>query len=132
MVTTFLKKTVLCVGIFVLTLTMYGSFAMAAKWADTPSGLDLMITSVYVNFESAPETIIINGQNFNNGYPPVVTLGGKPITVQSYTAVQIIAQLPAGTPDGDYQLTITTGTAVKNYDAYSSSTVSKNEFNENK
>lgn len=121
MTTTLLKKMVLCVGIFILTLTMFGSFALEAKWADTPSGLDLMITSVYVDFGSTPGnpgTITINGQNFNNGYPPIVTLGGTSISVQSYTATQIIAEFPVGTPDGDYQLTVTTGTAVKNYDAY--------------
>ncbi len=90
--------------------------AYAAKWADTPSGLDLIITNVYVDFTN--DTISVFGRNFNNGYQPVVNLGGAQLSVISYSGDQIIANLPGDFPDGDHLLTVTTGTAVKNYDAY--------------
>ncbi len=102
----------LILGLFLLNpLT-----AFAAKWADTPSGLDLVIANVYVDFTN--DTISVFGSNFNNGYPPVVTLGGAQLSVISYSGDQIIANLPGDFPDGDHLLTVTTGTAVKNYDAY--------------
>ena len=109
------KRVAVYVGIMALVISI-GSPVQGAKWADTPSALDLVITSVYVDFDQG--TIIINGRNFDNGYKPVVSLGGGSIVVKSYTGVEIIAVLPGETPDGDYLLTVTTGAAVKNYDAY--------------
>ncbi len=47
--------------------------ALAAKWEDTPSGLDLVITSVFVDF--IDEVIAINSKNFLNGGNPIVILG---------------------------------------------------------
>lgn len=44
-----------------------------AKFGGTPSGLDLVIERVNVDFDT--NTIFIYGKNFNNGSPLVVSLG---------------------------------------------------------
>ena len=87
----------------------------AAKWADTPSELDLVIQNVVADFEKGTVTII--GENFDNGDFPEVRLGGNPVMVLSATATEITGELPDGAL-GDYLLTVTTGNAVKNYDAF--------------
>jgi hypothetical protein len=56
--TKFLKKMVWSTGILVSTFSTNGNFAVAAKWADTPAGLDLLITSVFVDFETSSETLL--------------------------------------------------------------------------
>jgi hypothetical protein len=111
-----LKVLTSILGIVALVIAV-GTPVHGAKWADTPSGLDLVIKNVYVDFTN--NIITIYGQNFNNGYQPVVNLGGTQLTLKlPYSGEMIEAYLPLDFPDGDHLLTITTGTAVKNYDAY--------------
>ena len=61
--------------------------AFAAKWADTPSGQDCIITKVFVTYrsDSFPETAEINGVNFDNGDYIDVTSGNfpDPLTIDS-------------------------------------------------
>jgi hypothetical protein len=59
----------------------------------------LQIESVFVDFDA--ETITINGQNFIDRDPPVVTLGGfGELMVLGFTGVEIVAQLPLDTARG--------------------------------
>jgi hypothetical protein len=90
--------------------------AKAAKWADTPSGLDLLITDARVDLSAS--TLLIRGRNLDNGAAPTVKLGDATLAVSSYDANAITAELPAGIHAGDYLLIVTTGTAVMNYDAF--------------
>jgi len=109
----FLGKTVYFIGIFLFTMAMFGRPALAGKWGGTPSDQDLEISSVF-----ADANITINGRNFLNGNPPEVTLGGTPLTVISATDTVIIAELPAGVMEGDYVVTVTTGTSAHQFDKY--------------
>jgi hypothetical protein len=114
----FLGKALLIGAVLLLTLTVVVQPVGAAKWEDTPSGRDLKITEVQVDFDNG--TIAIYGMNFENGLPPIVTLGGEALTVDydTYTDEMIVAELPSGLEDGDYRLTVSTGNAVKHFDAY--------------
>ena len=105
-------------GMIVIILTTLICLVCAAYSGDKPTGVDLIIKSVFINFETDNITLHIYGVNFNNGTLPVVKLGGQQANVSSFTGQEIVASLPADFPDGDYLLTVTTGNAVKNYDAY--------------
>jgi hypothetical protein len=77
----------------------------------------LQIESVFVDFDA--ETITINGQNFIDRDPPVVTLGGfGELMVLGFTGVEIVAQLPLDIPDGDYLLSVSTGNGPRRNDEY--------------
>ena len=58
-------------------------------------------------------SINIYGAHFDNGYPPVVTIGRFPVIVTEFTASHILGELPSEEliPDGDYLLVIKTGVA---------------------
>lgn len=128
------RKTVLLIGILFLAMAMLGQSALAGKWADTPSGLDLMITNVFVS--TSDSTIIIKGQNLYSGDRLDVMLGEQPLVANYSTIdaqVMIVAELPSGVTPGDYLLTVTTGTSVHNFDSYnltigSGDCVSQQEF----
>ncbi len=111
-----IRKTFLYVGVSLLTLSLTVSLASARWWRYPPSRFDLAIMSVFVDFTNS--NITIYGNNFKNGYPPALTLGDIPLHVQSYSDDEIVATLPGDIPDGDYLLTVITGTAVKHFDAY--------------
>jgi hypothetical protein len=68
------------------------------------------IQSVDVDLEK--ETIVIYGENFDNGVnPPVVTLGGSiELTIVEYDENKIVAKLPAlkDIPNSDYRLVVST------------------------
>jgi hypothetical protein len=67
---------------------------------------------------SGKTNIEILGGGFLNGSSPVVTLdGGAPLEIVEATRTSISANIPAGTPDDDYLLAVTTGSQSKNYDA---------------
>jgi hypothetical protein len=53
----------------------------------------------------ANKTIQINGSFGNPGPGVAVTLAGKPLTVKSCNANQIVAELPPGVSNGTYRLT---------------------------
>ncbi|MBC2694769.1 MAG: DUF1566 domain-containing protein [Desulfobacteraceae bacterium] len=96
---------------------------MAAKWADTPSGQDCVITEAFVNFETDPKTVTIYGLNFECENL-IVTLGDYgPLDPLNVTCSpdpdnEITIELPSGIPDGDYLLSIQTGSSAHQYDAY--------------
>ncbi len=72
------------------------SFAFQALAAPAPPQLEII--SIGTDFEE--NTLIIVGENFDNGSPPVVTFGGIELDVDSYSAIEIVA-FP---PDPDVQL----------------------------
>lgn len=96
-----LKRIIFCLGI-VASVIGVGTPAFAAK-------PDLIIEIVDVDFQT--NIIYIYGENFTNGGTPTVTLGGSPLTVQSYISTEIRAILPLNTPDGSYLLKVVTGNA---------------------
>ena len=101
-------------GVFLILLTF------AAKWADTPSGKDCIITQVSIDHETNPITMAIYGQNFDCE-DLTVTLGDYGalyVTFCSTDPDEIVAELPSGIPGGDYLLTIQTGPSVHEFDAY--------------
>jgi len=111
----FTKTGWLC-GIVLSAISLLAQPAIAAKWADTPSGQDLIVTEVFVDFEA--NELIIYGQNFDNGEIPLLSLSGYDLTVESYSTDSIIAELPPGILNGDYLLTIRTGSSVHQYESY--------------
>ncbi len=102
-------------GFTLLSLLIFGNFVQAAKWEDTPSGRDIIITSVIVDLDEY--IISIYGKNFDNGKKPVVTLAGIELEVTYHTEDTIEALLVPISP-GDYLLTVSTGKAVKNFESY--------------
>jgi hypothetical protein len=79
-----------------------------------PNQNQLQIISVYMDFDNS--YIIINGENFDNGYIPIVTLGDEELTISpDYTAIEIVAELPQ-IQAGAYRLSITTGNSAKKFD----------------
>ena len=110
-------------GILLLSMSMLGQPALAGKWSDTPSGLDLQITKVIIQFEDGENpttTLAIYGQNFDNGDPPVVNLGDMTVSYTTYTPTEIVATLALSAISyDDYLLSIKTGQSVHQYDEYS-------------
>lgn len=92
---------------------------MAAKWADTPSGEDCIITEAVVDFNA--QTVSIYGQNFECENL-IVTLGdyGPLLIISCSTDPDhvISATLPQVIQDGDYLLSIQTGPSVHQFDSY--------------
>jgi len=116
MKTRFLKKGWLWAGGFVLILVMLVNPAMANRWGYTHHPADLEITAVFVDFET--NTVTINGRYFRSHREPVVHLGGVNLDVQSYTKTEIVAALPEDIEDGDYLLTVSTGSSTNQNDSY--------------
>jgi hypothetical protein len=59
--------------------------------------------------DSGTNSITIAGSGFNTRVKPVVTLGGKTLTVSSYSNTSIVASLGSITAPGTYLLTVTSG-----------------------
>lgn len=79
----------------------------------------LVIASVQVTSDSASNSLLIQGENFDNGNPATVTLGLSELTIDSESATEIVAACPSGLcPDGDYMLTVSTGSKNNEFDAY--------------
>jgi hypothetical protein len=74
------------------------------------------IQSVYVDLNQ--RLIFIDGQHFDKGSSPVVTLGGNPLEVQKHTRNEIAARLPKDISDGEYKLFVFTGNSLKCRDEY--------------
>lgn len=111
----FLRKACLLSGVFLLCLLVIGNSTLARQ-KDNPPPPQLLITSVQVDFESG--LITINGSNFANGDYPTVTLGEYDLSVDECYDDKIVAIVPEGVSAGDYLLTVSTGPAVKDNDAY--------------
>lgn len=100
-----LKGMTFCLGIVALVIAV-GTPAFAGKPAPIPQ---LIIEFVYVDFQS--NLLAIEGENFNNGGTPVVTLGGVQLTVNVYNSGVISTIFPTDTSYGSYLLKVATGTA---------------------
>ena len=90
METKILRKTALFGGILLIGILIMGQSAMAAKWADTPSGQDCVITEAFVNFnaENDPITVNIYGRNFECENL-IVTLGDLGQLHQNFRPLKI-------------------------------------------
>ena len=104
--------------LFLLVICFSAQPALAAKYANTPSGQDLQIKEVQVGFEKTSTTFYIYGVNFNNGDWPVLSLGEYNPEVLSVSPISIIAELNVTDLAGDYLLTVMTGSSVHQFDAY--------------
>lgn len=105
-------------GILLLLCLVLFQTVFAEDNNNTPTNKELIITEVYVDFEA--NTIVISGENFDNGEVPTVVLGNYPAPltlIGTPTANQIVAILP-DVPDGDYLLKVSTGQGVIRYDSY--------------
>lgn len=74
-------------------------------------GSEITITSVFVDFDNY--VLLIDGENFDNGKAPVVSLGTIGVLSQpvAASATSIAADFPAALLDGDHLLSIETGMA---------------------
>ncbi len=74
-------------------------------------GSEITITSVFVDFDNY--VLLIDGENFDNGKAPVVSLGTIGVLSQpvAASATSISADFPAALLDGDHLLSIETGLA---------------------
>jgi hypothetical protein len=92
--------------ILLFTTLCLGGYGIAFA---APRTADMEVISVLTDFDAG--TLVIIGNNFDNGDPPVVTLGGFPVTVNAATsnASLIDALIPGPVGEGDYVLTVSTG-----------------------
>ncbi len=76
-------------------------------FADDDDGEQLQIVSAFATFDVPGDFLEIIGVGFDNG-DPSVTLGGIALPVLNLDANNILAELPAGLPAGDYLLIVST------------------------
>ena len=101
-----------------------GSDGEAKSVADnnTNYSISLAYTQLVINDVDVDEeegTLTIMGENFENGYEPVVTLDDVSLTLISYTAKKIVASLLVADLIEDFVITVKTGDGMENYDIYS-------------
>ncbi len=104
-----LNRAILIVTSLLLALMVAGPQAASAAPPTPP-----LVTQVTVSFAS--NTVSITGTNFFTFAAPTVSLGGTGLTVNSYTATEIVAALPADIAPGDYLLTVSMGVVRLSYD----------------
>jgi hypothetical protein len=83
-----MQKTMIQLGLLI-AMTAGTAFGQVGLFANIP-----VISSAAANFAVKAPTLTINGQTF--GVPHTVTLGGTPLTVQSFTQCVAVAILPPG------------------------------------
>lgn len=82
----------------------------------------LSFSQLVINDVDADEeggTLTIMGENFDNGYEPVVTLDDEPLTTISYSANKIVVTFPVSDLTEDFVITVKTGEGMEDYDVYS-------------
>lgn len=91
-----------------LLSTILWSSCLGITFAAPPPA-DMKINSVVADVDTG--ALMIIGNNFDNGDPPLVTLGGFPVTVNTAlsNANLIDATIPVPVGDGDYLLIVSTG-----------------------
>jgi microcystin-dependent protein len=102
-------------------LLMAFAFLPIASANAAPPGGHLNVVQVIVDDPIDPTSITIVGEDLDFGTGPLtVTLGEyvDPLVVTSATATEIVAQLPASIPEGDYLLTVSNGTGQSQNDEY--------------
>jgi hypothetical protein len=108
------SRTILTMGIALVVVLILCISVFAEK--RKPKILQLVIIEVYVDFVN--RTISINGKHFTNGINPVVTLGNQNLNIITYSATEIITNLPTTITDGDYLMTVSTGASIENHDSF--------------
>jgi len=105
-------------GIFVLLLVLV---IASQAWSAKPPGGHLNITEVEVDLSAgANGQITIMGEDLDFGGALDVTLGdfGSLAIVGAPTPTMIVADLPAGIPEGDFLLTVSRGNGQSQNDEY--------------
>ena len=100
------------------------SASLALAQGGNPNAASLLINEMFVDFggtcSGVPE-IVIAGENFDRGDTPVVSIGDFPnplVLCGTPTANEIVAELPADIPDGDYRVAVVTGRSLTALDTY--------------
>jgi hypothetical protein len=117
MIKRLLRMTIMLSVTLLIILLVAGQSVIAAK-GELPGG-HVKINEVFVDFDSGE--IIITGEDFDFGDTPEVTLGefGLLDIVRIPTATEIVVSFPdGGLPDGDYLLTVATGSGQSKSDEY--------------
>jgi hypothetical protein len=130
------KITVISCLIFVAAMMMFAQPAMAGKWAETPSGLDLQILAASIVEGSTVENflLVILGYNFDNGDVPIVKVADTPGVLvdmldiglhQGKTLWALVVEctspfpdLPGILPLPNFLLTVQTGPSVHQFDTF--------------
>jgi hypothetical protein len=108
------EKVLFVQTLIIICVLTVGQITVEAK---TNNFRQLSITAVHVDL--VDKHIHIYGNNFNNGKPPSVTLAGEEVDIlPGFTATEIISKLPPEVKDGDYLLTVSTGTGISRYDEH--------------
>ena len=105
-------------GKIVLVLTACLALVMLAPPGQAKSAQPAPPQMVIQSVHQAGDQIVIQGINFDNGGWPAVFLGGQAVEVDTYDTAEISVWKPADLADGDYLLTVSTGSATKQYDTY--------------
>lgn len=87
-----------------ITVTGGNSFAQDTSNTNVP-----VITGATANLATNPATLTIAGQNFGT-VPPTVKFANAPLTVSSFSATSVVANLPAGVSAGSYQVVLVNNT----------------------
>jgi hypothetical protein len=117
----FIMKTLLFMGITVLSITVFGQSVLAKSDIDDPK--QLLVTNVFVEFVDSDIALHINGRCFDNGsdpeIPPTVTIDGIELqAVPGFTDTYMEVTVPGGLDDGDYLMSVSTGGHKSQKDAY--------------
>jgi len=118
--------TALIGGVILLLISIAAQSAWAAaNNANSATPPELFITEAFITFADATcsdsDTVTITGTNFLNGDPPVIVFGEFGVLTTlcvAATDTELVGELPAALPDGDYRVEVSTGNGVVNYDAY--------------
>ncbi len=129
MITKFLRMTALLGGVLLVSMSMVGQSAWAARPGPAPPGDHLDITEVLVDFGT--DTITITGEHLDHGPGPLVVTLGDANNIGDITddctpdfasdPQTIVCDLSSSSglpPDGDYQLTVSRGAGQSQNDAY--------------
>ncbi len=93
-----------------LAICLFIGFNQPVFADDDDGGVQLQIVRAFAMFDLPGDFLEIVGAGFDNGdpNPPILTLGGITLTVVSFDANNILAELPLGLPAGDYLLNVNT------------------------
>ncbi|MHC5077181.1 MAG: hypothetical protein ACYTFM_12245, partial [Planctomycetota bacterium] len=116
----FIRKSLLIVGVLLLTIGISWQPVLAGKWGGTPSAIDLQIDTILLDNVSCVMTI--KGINFDNGDIPVVTMSGiGELVFDSDPTPKELNVIVPGCNDrvGDFLLTVSTGNGATQFDSCS-------------
>lgn len=78
-------------------------------------------TQLVINDVDADElagSLSVRGENFDNGFEPIISVDGSTLALLSFGANEIVATLPPIDPEDDFLVTVRTGDDLENIDSY--------------